>query len=402
MDDILKDFKVLAVDDNPKNIQVIGSILTEANYEVGFAMDGKQALDLLLESNDYDLVLLDINMPVMNGIDTCKAMHRNKLLREIPVIFLTALNEPDNILAGFDAGGQDYVTKPFSAKELLSRVKTHLELKRSKDQLKMVNQWLEIKVKERTQELQQANAELEIANHELILLDKLKTDFLEKLSHEIRAPLAGIMGFITVLKDDINPSELFELLKYLDVSAARLERFTTISLLITELRTKTTTVTRETVLVDDLITFSLQRQDEQIQLRNMTVTIEKDPGTAAIHGQRNLLEICFENLLDNALKYAPTGSKFSIGIKSGDGCTICTFTDQGRVFNEETLAKIYELLSQKDNQFEENEALDLALVNLIMKAHQGTMEVSNNDNAGSVIRLIFPDHNPATKNQLKR
>ena len=397
MNDILKDFKVLAVDDNPKNIQVIGSILTEANYEVGFAIDGKQALDLLLESNDYDLVLLDINMPVMNGIETCKAMHRNKLLREIPVIFLTALNEPDNILAGFDAGGQDYVTKPFSAKELLSRVKTHLELKRSKDQLKMVNQWLEIKVKERTHELQQANAELEIANNELILLDKVKTDFLEKLSHEIRAPLAGIMGFITVLKDDINPSELFELLKYLDVSAARLERFTTISLLITELKTKTTAVIQETVKVDELITFALQRQAEQIQLRNMMVAVEKDPGAPAIHGQRNLLEICFENLLDNALKYSPTGSKFSIGIKSGDGHTICTFTDQGRVFTKETLIKIYELLSRKDRQFEENEVLDLALVNLIMEAHHGTMEISNNDGAGSLIRLIFPDHNPMTK-----
>src|SRR5665647_1861075 len=97
MEEILKEFKILAVDDNPKNIQVIGSILMEANYEVGFAMDGKQALDLLLESNDYDLVLLDVNMPVMNGIETCKAMHLNKLLREIPVIFLTAMNEPDNI-----------------------------------------------------------------------------------------------------------------------------------------------------------------------------------------------------------------------------------------------------------------------------------------------------------------
>lgn len=398
MKEILKDFKVLAVDDNPKNIQVIGSILMEANYEVGFAMDGKQALDLLIESNDYDLVLLDVNMPVMNGIETCKAMHHNKLLREIPVIFLTAMNEADNILAGFDAGGQDYVTKPFNSKELLSRVKTHLDLKRSKDQLKMVNQWLEIKVKERTQELQQSNRELEIANNELILLDKVKADFLERLSHEIRAPLAGIMGFITVLKDEINPSELFELLKYLDVSAARLERFTTISLLITELRTKTSSLVMESIIAGELLAAVLQRQDDQIQLRNMSVTVDGNPDSLIISGQRNLLEICFENLLDNALKYSPNGSKLTIGAESRAGQSIITFTDQGRSFTPETLSKIYELLSRNDHQFEENEALDIALVNLIMDAHHGKMEVFNNDGAGATIRLLFPYYKTLIKN----
>ncbi|MCX6239485.1 MAG: response regulator [Bacteroidia bacterium] len=398
MNDIFQDFKVLAVDDNPNNIQVIGSILMEANYEVGFAMDGKQALELLTESKDYDLVLLDVNMPVMNGFETCKAMRRNEFLREIPVIFLTALNEPDNILAGFDAGGQDYVSKPFNAKELLSRVKTHLELKRSKDQLKMVNQWLEIKVKERTKELQKAYSELEIANNELIFLEKAKAGFLERLSHEIRAPLAGIMGFITVLKDEMNPSELLELLKYLDVSAARLERFTTISLLITELRTKTNSIIREDVKVDEVIEFVKQRQSDQIQLRDMSVIVDEAIDTITIFGEKNLLETCFESLLDNALKYSPNGSKLIINIKMHDGQIICTFIDQGRKFTKETLSNIFELLSLNEKQIEENEALDIALVKLIMDAHLGKMEVSNNENGGATIRLIFPDYNSIIKN----
>jgi len=398
MNENLKDFKVLAVDDNPKNIQVIGSILMEANYEVGFAMDGKQALDLLSESKDYDLVLLDVNMPVMNGFETCKAMRHSEFLREIPVIFLTALNEPENILTGFDVGGQDYVSKPFNSKELLSRVKTHLELKRSKDQLKMVNQWLEIKVKERTQELQKAYSELEIANNELIFLDRAKGDFLEKLSHEIRAPLAGIMGFITVLKDDINPSELYELLKYLDVSAARLERFTTLGMLITELRTKTTSITRENVRVDELVEFVKQRQSDQIELKKMEVAVEGPIDTITIHGERNLVEICFESLMDNALKFSPNGSKLTIGIKSQDDQVVCTFIDQGRGFSAETLNKIYELPTLNDLQFEDNEALDIALVKMIMDAHLGKMEISNNDTAGATIRLIFPDFNSINKN----
>jgi len=398
MNEIPKDFKVLAVDDNPKNIQVIGSILMEANYEVGFAMDGKQALELLMESKDYDLVLLDVNMPVMNGFEACKAMRHNEALREIPVIFLTALNEPENILTGFDVGGQDYVSKPFNSKELLSRVKTHLDLKRSKDQLKMVNQWLEIKVKERTQDLQKANGELEIANNELIFLDKAKGEFLEKLSHEIRAPLAGIMGFISVLQNEMNPNELLELLKYLDVSASRLERFATTSMLITELRTKTTSINRESVKVDDLIEFVRQRQSDQIELRNMSVVIEGAVDTITINGERNLLEICFESLVDNALKYSPNGSKMTISAILKDGQVICSFVDQGRKFSTETLKKIYELLSLKDKQFEDNEALDIALVNLIMNAHLGKMEVTDNEVGGSTIRLIFPVFNEINKN----
>jgi len=397
MNEIPKDFKVLAVDDNPKNIQVIGSILMEANYEVGFAMDGKQALELLTESKDYDLVLLDVNMPVMNGFETCKAMRHTEFLREIPVIFLTALNEPENILTGFDVGGQDYVSKPFNSKELLSRVKTHLDLKRSKDQLKMVNQWLEIKVKERTQDLQKANADLEIANTELIFLDKAKGEFLEKLSHEIRAPLAGIMGFITVLQNEINPSELLDLLKYLDVSAARLERFTTTSMLITELRTQTTSIIREEVVVDDLIEFVKQRQSDQIELRNMSIIVEGAVDTITISGEKNLLEICFESLVDNALKFSPTGSKMTISIKREEDLVVCTFVDQGRRFTGETLTKIYDLLSLKDKQFEDNEALDIALVNLIMNAHLGKMEVANNEIGGTTIRLIFPDFNSINK-----
>jgi two-component system, sensor histidine kinase and response regulator len=393
MDDILKDFKVLAVDDNPKNIQVIGSILMEANYEVGFAIDGKQALDLLNESNDYDLVLLDINMPVMNGFEACKAMRNNKLLREIPVIFLTAMNEPENILAGFEAGGQDYVTKPFNARELLSRVKTHLELKRSKDQLKIVNQWLEIKVQERTKELLQTNAALGIVNNELILLEKVKADFLEKLSREVRAPLAGIMGYLSALKDEMDPSELLDLLKYLDVSVERLERFTTTSLLITQLRTNTAEISVSAINSGELLSFVTQRQADQIELRGMTVVVNGDPTAITIYGQRNLLELCFENLIDNALKYAPVGSKLIIDVESADNRTICTFKDQGRRFTTETLTQIKELLSREDTKLDENDALDIALVKLIMDAHHGKMEISNNEDLGSVIKLIFPGQN---------
>ena len=147
-----------------------------------------------------------------------------------------------------------------------------------------------------------------------------------------------------------------------------------------------------------LIDFVNQRQSEQIQLKNMSVIVDGDVNSITIHGERNLLEVCFESLLDNALKYSPNGSKLNISIKMLEGQIICTFIDQGRGFTAETLSGIFELLSLNENQIEEIEAFDIALVKLIMDAHLGKMEVLNNENGGATIRLIFPDYNSIIKN----
>ena len=169
-------YKVLVVDDNPKNVQVLGSLLKNVGYKVGFAMDGKQAYDLLLKSSDFDLILLDINMPVMDGYEACKVIRAEENLKEIPIIFLTAFNEVENIVMGFELGAQDYVTKPFNTKELLMRVKTQLDLKQAKDMLKKSNEMLDVKVKEKTLALEEAFKRLE------------KTDTLKNPFFKIRQP----------------------------------------------------------------------------------------------------------------------------------------------------------------------------------------------------------------------
>jgi DNA-binding response OmpR family regulator len=119
---------VLAVDDNPQNLQFLGKLLSENSYEVGIAQDGIQALTFL-KKNQPDLVLLDIMMPGMDGYDVCKEIKANLGTRHIPVIFLTAKTETEDIVKGFDAGGVDYILKPFNSAELLARVRTHVEMK---------------------------------------------------------------------------------------------------------------------------------------------------------------------------------------------------------------------------------------------------------------------------------
>ena len=119
---------ILVVDDTPKNIQLVASVLKEIKtYKVIFAQNGKKAIELVTQ-NQVDLILLDIMMPEMNGFEVAKYLKSNAQYAEIPIIFLTAFTDTENIKKGFEIGAQDYLTKPFNAPELLARVKTHLSL----------------------------------------------------------------------------------------------------------------------------------------------------------------------------------------------------------------------------------------------------------------------------------
>ncbi len=124
----VKKKSVLVVDDNLQNLQYLGNVLEENGYEPTLTRNGPQALEFL-ENEKPDLILLDIMMPEMDGYEVCKILKEDVSVKEIPVIFITAKTETDDIVKGFDVGGVDYVTKPFNSAELLARVRTHIEVK---------------------------------------------------------------------------------------------------------------------------------------------------------------------------------------------------------------------------------------------------------------------------------
>jgi diguanylate cyclase (GGDEF)-like protein len=130
-------FLVLVVDDISSNLQIIGEILDKAGYATTFAISGKQALERIFSAHP-DLILLDLMMPDMNGLKVCEILKANPNYQDIPIIFLTASNEQNHLLQAFEKGAVDYITKPFNSRELLARVKTHLELKYTRDELKKV------------------------------------------------------------------------------------------------------------------------------------------------------------------------------------------------------------------------------------------------------------------------
>ncbi len=136
-----KETRILIVDDTQKNIQVLGTMLQEEAYQINVAQNGLQALQVV-EKVKPDLILLDIMMPEMDGYETCERLKSDPETKDIPVIFLTAKTETDDIVKGFNLGAVDYVTKPFNHAELMSRVTTHLELKAAREKLAQLAQKL--------------------------------------------------------------------------------------------------------------------------------------------------------------------------------------------------------------------------------------------------------------------
>jgi len=170
-------FNVLIVDDVLDNIQVALNMLKEENYEFSFATSGEMALDLL-KKNRFDIVLLDVMMPGMDGFEVCTRIKQMPIYEDVPVMFLTAKTDIDAVTKGFEVGGVDYIVKPFHVNELISRVSTHLELYRSKLVLKQHNLNLHVKVK---QEKERLLTELEENQQEMI---HLLTEMMESSSDE--------------------------------------------------------------------------------------------------------------------------------------------------------------------------------------------------------------------------
>lgn len=172
--------KVLLVDDVPANLAVLTAALEPEGYEIFAAPNGTKALKVAAKAKP-DLILLDIMMPELDGFETCRRLKANDATRDIPVIFITARNEMESVVAGFRAGGVDYVVKPFQADEVLSRVKTHLRLNRLTRELLEKNHALEAEIKRR----EQAETELRQADDKLAAFSDLEA---------ARGNIGGLIG----------------------------------------------------------------------------------------------------------------------------------------------------------------------------------------------------------------
>lgn len=195
---------ILVVDDTPANLEVVCETLGDAGYEVVTAINGDRALKRV-QAHPPDLILLDVQMPGIDGFETCQRLKADPTTASIPIIFMTALSDADSKVKGFVVGAVDYITKPFQEQEVLARVKTHL-------QLRQLTKNLEQRVAEQTANLEAAFTQLQQSQLQLVHSEKMSAlgNLVAGVAHEINNPLGFIAGNLKPAQDHIK--DLFQLI----------------------------------------------------------------------------------------------------------------------------------------------------------------------------------------------
>ncbi len=365
-------FKILAVDDNPTNIKVIGSILRDAGYRIGFAMNGREALEVLMENPDYDLVLMDINMPEIDGFEALELMQQCEQCRQIPVIMLTAFNNVENVVKGFDLGAVDYITKPFHSKELLSRVNTQLLLKRKTDQLHQY-----------ARELEATNA--------------AKDKFFSIISHDLRNPIASLQIICKMLRagfEKNDKTQITELMNVLDSTIATGSKLLENLLQWAQSQTGRIKVNpielQLAALADEVLeVIKAQAVGKKISFSNR---IAEDQ---IVYADRNLLKTIFRNLLSNAVKYCnPNEGMISISAETNEKKVCIKVSDNGIGMDLQTQSNLFRIegniTSMPGTHGEEGTGLGLILCQEFAEKMGGTISVLSKPDEGSTFTVCLP------------
>lgn len=315
---------ILIVDDQPENLQVLTETLSGKNYELRRVLSGKLALQVA-QFDPPDLILLDIRMPEMDGYEVCRQLKSHEQTKNIPVIFLSALDEPVDKVKAFDAGGADYIAKPFQVPEVLARVRHQLQIKQ-----------LQMNAAQHQQALQQKAQELEAANRELEL-------FTSSASHDLRAPLRGLQGLSEVLLEDYH-DRLDELGKtYLQrIRSTAIDMDVLLSELLSYSRMSRTEFSVGAVSLQAVVDSTIQALRSTVE--SSEAVVEVQPDLPDVIGVSLILERAASNLLNNALKYvAPdTLPKVYIGAEQHQETVRWFFQDNGIGIRKEDQARIFE------------------------------------------------------------
>ena len=384
-----EDCLILVVDDVRQNLQVIGEILELAGYETTFALSGQQALSRV-EAAHPDLILLDLMMPEISGLEVCKILKEDPGYQEIPIIFLTASNEVDNLLQAFKNGANDYITKPFRSEEILVRIEAQLTNKKLKQQLEEKNQELqtEIGVRRRTEEaLQQA---IELAN----AANRAKSSFLANMSHELRTPLNAILGFTQLLTHSSNLSrEQKNNLSIIHRSGEHLLNLINEILDLSKIEAEQVAInSTEFILREMLIEleemFRLKFREKGLKL---DIFVEsRVPNT--IETDRLKLRQILINLLSNAIKFTSSGGiKLRVNAILDREKTFLSFeiTDTGKGISPEEISKLFQPFVQTETGIAAAEGTGLGLVicRKYVRLLGGEITVSSEPNVGTTFKF---------------
>ena len=373
---------ILVVDDVPENLQLMTGILKHSGYKVRPVSSGVLALEAARKMPP-DLILLDIHMPEMDGYEVCRRLKAEAALAEVPVIFLSALNECSAKVRGLRQGGSDYITKPFQTEEVLARIEVHLEICRLRLELKNQNDLLDEKVRLRTRELAEARDRLAI-------LDKAKSDFLALISHELRTPLNGVFGITELIFDscDLTP-QVKDLLLHYNHSRQRILSILDDALLLTQIGLQSGLLTAGPVSLTNALCYAMANVADRTKM--LRIAFGPCPQfSAPVLGDNSMLVKALESLLEIAGKFAKPGSTVEFSGLTTETEAVLEIKTAGYNIPQDALAKIFEVLAIPEAITAGGDlGLKLPLADRIIALMGGSVSVENVQPPGILLKARF-------------
>ena len=376
--------KIMLVDDRPENLKSLKHLLDRPDLEILTAESGNEALGMMLD-HDLALVLLDVQMPDMDGFEVAELMRRNTRTREIPVIFVTAINkERRHIFSGYDAGAVDYIFKPVDPFIIRSKVNVFLEIKRNH------------LVRERLV------AELNQANNRLQEISDRKSDFLSAASHELRTPLTVIKEFTSlVLEEVVGPlnDEQKSCLGSALRNCNRLADLVNDLLDLDSIESGYSHVKREKVDLHKICGNIQQDFAEKFQESGQSLKVELAPDLPDVLGDAGMLAQVFFNLVGNANKFTGAGGEILIrAIADGQSVNI-EVKDDGPGISPEDQVRVFQKFTQlnrQDGPGPGGTGLGLTITNKILELHGVKLSLESEEGVGSAFIFSLPVYELAT------
>ncbi|HTH56780.1 MAG TPA: response regulator [Cyclobacteriaceae bacterium] len=400
--------KILLVDDREDNLLSLEIILKPRGYQFVRANSGKEALKILLTEFDFALILMDVNMPNLNGFETATFIYEREKLKRIPIIFITANNYGDeNMFKGYQVGGIDFIQKPIQPEVLNAKVGLLVDLYIKNNQLLeqeekliAVNRILQIEISERRasdEKVQQINgrllenlARLEIANNDL-------GRFAFMASHDLQEPLRKIRVFSSKLNEKYKGVDQgdSETVSRIDKAAERMQILVDSILALTKISSGTTAF--EKCNLNPLLEEIRTDMEEEIKEKEVTLTIEPLP---PLFVNRDLMRQLFQNLISNSIKYRKKDSNSVIKIYAeidssdikitvGTDCFIFV-EDNGIGFDQKYSNEIFGMLSKLHGSQYEGAGIGLAICRKIVDVHHGFISARSKLGQGATFVISLP------------
>jgi signal transduction histidine kinase len=393
--------RILIVDDLPEKLLVYRTLLEDLDAQIVEAHSGTEALKRVLEG-EFAVILLDVNMPDIDGLETANLVRRHKNGRHTPIIFITSYADEMQTARGYELGAVDYILSPIIAPVLRTKVRVFVDLYEARAALSLSNQELETRVVERTAELQKSNERLhdEIAERlraeaereallarEKVLraeaeeLSRLKDEFLATMSHELRTPLNAIFGWITLLRTRrLDEATQERALETIERNARAQKRL--IEDLLDVSRIVTGKVALELVTVDPrrVVEAALETMHPAAQTKGLKIVPLLDTGAGTVRGDFARLQQVVCNLLSNAIKFTDAGGHVEVCLARRNGEVEISVVDSGQGIKPEFLPLVFDRFRQEDGSISRRHGglgLGLAIVRHLVELHAGSVDAQS-------------------------